>query len=331
MKSGGGGIKQGGNMKKVLIIALAIVVALFILSVVKDLVIKSAVSIIATQVTGAKVDIGSFSVGIIKQSVRIKGFKMYNPAGFPQGLLIDLPKVDVDYDLASLLKGKLHLKLLTVELKEIGLVKNKDGKLNVDSLKVAQQETKKDAKEQKPAKPLVMQIDELNLYMGRVVSKDYSSGQEPAIQVYDINLKKSYKNITSAQQLAALVLSEPMKAAGIKGAAIYGVSMLAGVAVLPVAVVATFAAKDSVQKDFNQPLTKVFDVSAAVLKKIGKVGKEDKAAGVISADVNGTGVVVKLKQVSSKTTQITISARKFMLPKPETANGVLYQISQSIK
>jgi hypothetical protein len=318
-------------MKKILKIFIVVLICLSVIVILKDQIIKSVVSIAATKITGAKVEIGGFSLGILTQSVRIRDFKMYNPAGFPSGTIIDLPKVVVSCDLLSLLKGKLHLPLVEVELKELGLVKNTQGKLNVDALKVSQQQEPRKAQEKRPSKPLAMQIDQLNLQMGRIVSKDYTVGKEPAVQVYDINFKKSYQNITSAQQLAVLILAESMKQAGIKGAAIYGVSVLAGLAVFPAAIAATFIGKDSMQQNLKVAASSLYDTSLSVLKRIGKIIKEDKPAVVIAAEVNGARVTVKLKQVSASSTQITISARKLGLPKPETASGVFYQISQEIK
>lgn len=316
-------------MKKIIVILAVVIIGLFLLGIVRDQIIKTTISTVATQITGAKVTINDFSLSIFRQSVRIRGLKLYNPKGFSDGVIIDLPKVSVGYDLPALLfKRKLHLTLLDVDLKELGLEKNKEGKLNVDSLKIAQQD--KVSEDKKPSKQMPMQMDLVNLQMGRVVSRDYSVGKEPLVQVYDINLKKSYKDITSPQQLAALILTEPMKQAGIKGAAIYGVSALAGVAILPVAVVATFAGRDSVQETMDISIDKLYDISLGVLKHSGNVDKQDKASGVISAVVGGSDVDLKLKQVSAKSTQITISARKFMLPRPEIANGILYQINEEI-
>jgi hypothetical protein len=271
-----------------------------------------------------------FSLGLIRQSVRINGFRMYNPKGFSPDLLVDLPKVSVDYDIPALLTGKFHFRLVDIELKEIGLEKNKEGKLNVDALKVAKTETK-GAQAKKPAKPLAIQVDVLNLNIGRIVSRDYSAGKEPVVQVYDINLKKSYKNITSAQQMAALILSEPMKQAGLKGAAIFGVAALTGVGFIPVVVAATLSDKDSAQQDMNVAIARLYDTSLSVLTRIGKVSKEDKAAGIISGQVGGASVTIKLKSLSAGKTKIAISAKKYMLPKPEIASGVLYQISEQLK
>jgi hypothetical protein len=316
-------------MKKNLIIAAIVVVAIFALSMARDQVIKSVVTVAATQVTGAPVHIDGFSLSVLRQAVRISGFRIYNPKGFSRGILIDLPKINVAYDLGSILKGKLHLKNAEIDLKEMGIEKNKEGKLNVDSLKVAEQ---KEKSPEKPSQQMPMQIDMLKLGIGKVVLKDYSSGkEEPVIEVYDLNIHKSYKDITSAQQLTALILAEPMKAAGIKGAQIYGVAMVAGVAVLPVAIAATFVGKDSVVQDFAYSFDKVYETSLAVLKKMGRVIKEDKAGGVINADINSAKVVFKLKKISDKKTEATISARKYLLPKPEIAGGVVYEISQKLK
>ena len=315
-------------MKKLFIVLAVVIVSLIAIGVVKDQIIKSVITVAATQITGAPVHIDGFSLGVMSQSVRISGFKMYNPKGFSRGILVDLPKIYVKYDLGALFKQKLHLVNAEVELKEMGLEKNKDGKLNVDELKVAKQEQKK---ETKPSKQMAMQIDTLKLGMGKIVVKDYSAGGEPSVKAYDVNLHKNYKNITSAQQLAALILAEPMKSAGIQGAKIYGVAILAGVAILPVAIVGTFVGKDSVTQDFTSSVDKVYEVSLMVLKQKGSISKENKATGVISATVDSASITVKINKKADNKAEVVISARKYLLPKPEIAGGVLYDIAEKLK
>jgi len=295
----------------------------------KNLILKTVITLVASQVTGAPVHMDGFALGVFNPSVRISGFTMYNPSGFPKGILVSCPKINVAYDLPSLLKGKLHLTVVEFELKEMGLVKNKNGEFNVDSLKVSRQA--KSSPSSKPSGMLPLQIDSFTLEIGKVVSKDYSSGAEPAVKVYEVNIHKSYKNITSAQQLVLLILAEPAKAAGIKGAQIYGAAMIAGVAVLPVAVAATFVGKDSVQDNFDTGFERLYEISLDTLKKMGKITKADAAAGVIGADIQGATVTLKLRKKTDAKTEITISARKYLLPKPDIAGGVLYQISEKMK
>ncbi|MDD5561762.1 MAG: AsmA family protein [Candidatus Omnitrophica bacterium] len=315
-------------MKKTMVISAIFFIVIFAGGIIKDQIIKSAITVIATQATGAPVHIDGFSLGVFSQSVRISGLKVYNPKGFPKAILVDLPNINVRYDLGALLKKKLHLLNVRVEIKEIGLEKNNEGKLNVDELRVVKQGREKAGK---PSEQMPMQIDMLTLSMGRIVSKDYSSGREPIVKVYDINIGKSYKNITSVQQLAALILAEPMKAAGIQGAEIYGVAMLSGVAVLPVAVAVTLIGRDSAQQDFISTFDNVYRRSLEVLKRKGNLTREDKLRGVISATINSTQITVKIKKKTGSKTQVIISARKYLLPKPEIAGGVLYEISEKLK
>ena len=307
---------------------LSVLAVLLVISFGVNMILGWTVGAVASQVVGTRVEVGGLGVGLLDQSVTIRGFRMHNPAGFPPGLMVDLPLVHVACDLPAILGGTLHLRQVDVQLKEIGLVKNSDGKLNVDSLKVAQQ---KDGKGDVASEPMKMQIDLLNVAMGRIVSKDYSIGGPPSVQVHDINLKKSYKDITSAEQLALLILSEPMKQAGIKGAAIYGAAMLTGVGIIPVAAMALFGSKDSIEDRINVPLDRLFGISVETLKRMGTVKQEDQAAGAITAEASGATVTIRLKPDPKGGTSITISARKFMLPKPDVAGGVLYEIQQRLK
>jgi len=319
-------------LKKIKIIILVIVIILAF-SLVRDFLIKSLIGSVASSVTGAPTKVGGLSLSIIRQSIKITNFRMYNPAGFPQDILVDIPKMGATCDLGALIKGKIHLKRIDFELKEVVIAKNKEGKLNVDSLKIIE-EKKAGAPEKgvkKPAKEMAIQIDVANLAIGKIVSKDYSVEGQPVIKVYDVNLNKSYKNITSVQQLAVLIISEPLKAAGIQGLKVYAASMLTGVAALPVAAVLTFTGKDYAQASFNVTFDKAYNTGLEVLKEAGVVKRENKADGIISAEVNGAGLTFKLKKLNDTTTEITVSARKLGLPKPEVASGVIYQITDKLK
>jgi len=320
-------------MKKILIILCVILIGLVVLGIVKDQIIKSAITVMTSKMVGAPVKMDGFRLGLLRQSVDITGFRIYNPEGFSEAALIDIGKIRVALNAGALLKGKLHLRNAEFALKEMTLETNKEGKLNVDVLKVAKQPAKEKVKDKEPAKPakqMPFQIDELKLSIGKLVMKDYSIPGVPAIKVNEINIDRTYKNITSAQQLVALILSEPMKAAGIQGAAIYGAAMMTGVGIVPVAIASAFIGKDSVQQVFDASFDKVYDVSLAVLQEMGQVSSESRADGAISATVSKALVRLEVKTKEDKT-ELTISARKYMLPEPSIAGGVLYKIEEQLK
>ncbi|MDD4909541.1 MAG: hypothetical protein PHR44_02510 [Candidatus Omnitrophica bacterium] len=317
-------------MRKKIRIAILAVVFLFGFCLVRDFFIKSLIGTIASSVTGAPTRVGGLSLSVITQSVKISNFRMYNPEGFPEEILVDIPRMGVACNLWALIFGKIHIRNLDLQIKEIGVVKNKEGKLNVDSLKIA--EAKPAEKEKKkPGRQLAMRIDTVSLGMGRVVSRDYSVEGQPVVKVYDINLNKTYKDINSAQQLAALMISEPLKAAGIQGLKTYGASMLTGAAALPVAAAFAFAGKDHVQEIFSVTMDRAYDAGLRAVKMAGNIIKEDKAGGIISAEVNGARVTFKLKKLSERSTEVTISARKLGFPQPETASGIMYQLNKQLK
>jgi len=322
-------------MKKILMIIAIFIMALVVVGIAKDQIIKSTITGAASRVIGAPVQVDGFHLGILRQVVRISGFRIYNPEGFSKTALLDIDKVNVAIDVKDLLKRKLHLTHAEFSLKEITLETNKDGKLNVESLELAKQQpisAKERAKgKAKPAKPIPLQIDLLKLKIGRLVMKDYSVSGVPAIKVNELNIDKTYKNITSAQQLVALILSEPMKSAGIQGSVIYGAAMLTGVGIVPVAIASAFIGKDNVQQSLDAAFDKVYDVSLTVLQQMGKIISENKTDGTITANVKGATVNLKLKRATENKTEVTISARKYMLPEPSIAGGVLYKITEQLK
>jgi hypothetical protein len=305
-----------------------VVLCLFALVLAKDQVIKLVVTTAGSAVTGAQLEIKRFSLGLIKQQVRIGGLVMHQPKQSPErGAMLELSTANVDYDLGEMIKGRVHLKSAEFDLKQMVLVKDKDGKLNVDSLKVSKKEEAGKPKAKQPP----LRIDVLKLNIGRVVSEDFSRGKEPFIEVYNLNIKKTLHNITSPQQLALYILTEPMKAAGIKGATIYGIAALAGSAILPVAVATTFLGKDSSVVEFKAGFDKAYEASLDAMKRSGKVKKAEKTSGVISADVEGADVSLEVKALAAGTARVTVSARKLMMPKPEIAAGILYKVEKELE
>src|SRR3989338_8074564 len=213
------------------------------------------------------------------------------------------------------------------------VIKNKEGKLNVDSLKVAQKKgaEPKTAKEEpaKAQKQMPMQIDQATLNLGNVIVKDYSKGEPPSIQAYDIGVKnKTFKNITSAEQFATLVLIQGMGPTALRNAAIYSAATILGVGFLPAGIACIILGEDSGLADFNVSFDKAYNTAIEVLKASGQVVKEDKEKGSIKGKVSGANVTISIVKKDRNKVTMEVAARKYMLPKPEIAKGIIYQISE---
>lgn len=311
-------------MKKRLWLFLVPLGVLIVFGFFRSEISRWAVTMAVSKVTGAPARIDHFSFGLFNHQAKIKGFKLYQPKGYPKGVLVDIPVIFVDYDLSALLKGRLYLRQLTVEVKEAVVIRDAAGQLNVDQLKIAK-------KEQDPSSEIRLRVDSLTLSVGRVVYQDFSHGVQPRTEAFYLNLKgKQYQNISSMRQLATLILVETIRPTAIKGALTYGAATLAGVAFLPLGAAVILGGNDSVGTYVDLGTGKAYKKILDVLRKIGQVTEENKS-GMIKATVDGNNVTVTVSEVDGRKTAVTVSCRTFFIPNTKAAAGVLYRIEEEFK
>src|SRR5574341_2024009 len=127
-------------MKKFLGIMITVVLILLVVVVLaKNTIAKVALTGGVKAITGLKAEVQGVEVGVTNTLVGVKDFKLFNPSGFQDAMMMDMPELYVDYDLASFFKGKVHLEELRLNLKEFIVVKNEKGELNLDSLKTVKE------------------------------------------------------------------------------------------------------------------------------------------------------------------------------------------------
>jgi len=316
-------------LKKVLLAGLIVILSIAIIHNHSASLLGHAVSLGIRVIYGAELHIEGISINRASSSLEIKGFTVFNPPGFPKGRLIELPRIRAVYDLPALSKGMLHFRQVDIELKELAVIKNARGKFNVDSLRFVKKAAlaQTNGKQKTPA-----QIDVLNLYVGDLVSKDYTQGSDPYVCVHNIHRKDTFRNVKDIQQLKSIILAAPIREAGIKGAIVCGVAALGGVWAVPVAFTIVMVGRDSAQEDINIQSRRIFASSVALLERMGTIIKADSTQGIIIAGIRGARVAVKVKESSRPySCVITVSARKIFLPKPEIAAGILYQINEELK
>jgi len=193
-------------MKKIVILVVIVLVTLFALSGIKNGIAKAAVAGGVRAMTGLKLNMRSMNVGIIKTLIGIKGLKLYNPPGFKDKLMVDMPEIYVDYDLGAFFKRKVHLQEVRLNLNEFIVVKSAEGKVNLDVFKKDRaKKEERPAKKKKSTRPK-FQIDVLQLKVNKVIYKDYTQGPEPKITEYDVNIDERYENITNPQALVSIIL-----------------------------------------------------------------------------------------------------------------------------
>ena len=195
-------------MKKVVVtVAIIVFVAGLVLMTSKNTIVRVSIEKGVEMVTGLRLKIDKIDVGLMTTLVGIDNLKLYNPPGFEDKVMLDMPEIYVDYDLPKILTGKIHLNKVRINMKEFTVVKNANGELNLDSLKVVkEQKTEKTAEPAKKGKAPEMQIDSLELKIGKVYYKDYSKGGKPQVQEFNVNLNEKYTDINDPSELVSLIV-----------------------------------------------------------------------------------------------------------------------------
>ncbi|MFH1394969.1 MAG: hypothetical protein ABIH09_02295 [Candidatus Omnitrophota bacterium] len=196
-------------MKKAMRILLYVVLILVVISFSKDAIIQFAVEHAVEKVTGLQLKMSKFRFGIVKPILAISNLRMYNPKGYPDRIMLDVPEIYINYDFAALLKKEVHLQEMKIHLKELVVVKNKEGEVNLDSLKIVKESgsTKKSSQKKKKS---ILQIDTLDLKIGKAFYKDYSKGVPPEVKEFDINIDESYHNIQDLKGVISLIMAKTL-------------------------------------------------------------------------------------------------------------------------
>ncbi|HNX90969.1 MAG TPA: hypothetical protein PKY78_01385 [Candidatus Omnitrophota bacterium] len=200
-------------MKKLMLCVAVVLAVCLVLSVSKNVIAKVAIEKGVETVTGLKLEMQSLNIGILNTLVGIKNLKLYNPDGYKEKVMVDLPEAYVNYDLPAIFKNMVHLREVRLDLKTFVVEKNSKGELNLDALKPVQSGKKgkagakqEPAQEAKQGKAPEIKIDLLTLKIGKVVYLDYSKGGTPQMQEFNLNINEQYRDITDPNALVGAIV-----------------------------------------------------------------------------------------------------------------------------
>jgi uncharacterized protein involved in outer membrane biogenesis len=144
-----------------LVLLLVLLAVILVLSL--DSLVRSAVEQRIRTKTGLDARIGRLTVGLLSPEVTAENIRIFNSAEFGGTPFLDLPEVHLEYDRLALLRSKLHLTLLRINLAEVDIVKSDKGRTNVLTLKTTTR-----TKSHPAARFDFAGIDVLNLSIGKV-------------------------------------------------------------------------------------------------------------------------------------------------------------------
>lgn len=195
---------------RLLILLVVLAVAAILL---KDTIVKAVAENRLRAQTGCDVRIGRMEVSLLKPTVTIENFLIYNPAEFGGSPFIDMPELHFEYDRAHVASQKMHLKLLRVNLKELNIVESKTGRTNLDAIfpqGLPGMDSGRDSKRKKEDFPFAG-IDILNLTVRKI--KFTSLKQPRRNQEADAGLQNEIvTDVRSSDDLAGVTFKALLRA-----------------------------------------------------------------------------------------------------------------------
>ena len=123
-------------MGKLFKIILVFVVIVGVLIIGRNTIIRAAIEKGAQVAVGLPLEIKKLDVGLMSSHVGITDLKLFNPSGFPEGVMFYAPEIFVDYHLGDILKKNIHLEECAVKFWiNLFIVKNAKGQTNLEALK----------------------------------------------------------------------------------------------------------------------------------------------------------------------------------------------------
>lgn len=197
-------------MKKVLIFIIIIFLILGLLSA-KNIILKLVLEKVVRAISGLRLSLGAIDVGLIKPFIKVERLILLNPDKFLNKTCFEIPLLYVEYDMASLFRNQIRLKDMVLELKELSVIKNTDGELNLNSLNIVKSSAKGRTKKMDLTLAMpAIRIDRLHLKVGRVIYKDYTQAPFPKIVEFNINLDERYEDISNPYALGSLIVARSL-------------------------------------------------------------------------------------------------------------------------
>jgi hypothetical protein len=195
---------------RLLILAIVLFVALILL---KDTIVKNIAESQIRKSTGMDVKIGAMHVGLTRPVFTVENFVLYNTAEFGGGTFIDVPDLYLEM-LPDAKKGEMRFKLVRMNVRELNIIENMQGRTNITSVTGALdtlQRTRTNSNE-----AVFKGIDTLNLTVGKI---RYINMRAPKRnQEFNLALQNEVVlNVRTWEDMAAILFKVLLRA----GVAIY--------------------------------------------------------------------------------------------------------------
>jgi uncharacterized protein involved in outer membrane biogenesis len=193
------------------LVVLACICALLFIS--RNFMGRKSFEVGVRAVTGFPMSIKDFELASNLASIDVSDLRMTNPQDvFSEPHFITISSLHMDYDVMSMVKRSPHIKLMTMEIPKISIVRSNQGVYNIMQLKSI---TDVNNPMPQDGKPKHYQLDKLRIKLGTVVVEDFTNDQHK-IKTYDINKPFEFTGINDPLAIPQSILMAVMTSPDVK-------------------------------------------------------------------------------------------------------------------
>lgn len=188
--------------RRLFIVALFSLLAFIGVALCRHVIARKAVETVFAQTTGFPIEIGSVQISPWHSRFAADDIRLFNPPAFGERLFADIPRLYVEYQFESFLRGPPHLTRADLHIRQLVIVKDFGGHSNIRLLRGL------GAGEDAASGPF--QIDTLNLRLGTITTKD-DRASERGQRTRDLNMALTFHNVTEKTDINRLIYLAVLK------------------------------------------------------------------------------------------------------------------------
>jgi len=202
---------------RTLVIGLLLLIGAYLL---RDPLLQSLTEKRITAATGLEARIKDMDVALIDQRATIEGLRIYHPAEFGGGVMLDIAELHFEIDPQALREGELKFDLIRLDLAELNLAIDANGRSSFDAVREYRARRRAARAEEGPLEELIdpslrfAGIDMLNLSVGRFTKTFLNRSGPP--EVVEVGVRNAvYQRVRGKEDLLNQLQPDIVRAAAV--------------------------------------------------------------------------------------------------------------------
>ncbi len=202
---------------RTIVIGLLLIIGAYLL---RDPLLQSITEKRITECTGLDARMKDLDVALLDQRATIENLRIYNPAEYGGGVMLDIAELHFELDAKALRDGKLHFQLIRLDVAELNMVTDITGRTNFEALRDFRAARRARRPKSGPLDDLIdptlefTGIDMLNLSVGRFTKTVLNRTGPP--EVIEVNSRNAvYQRIRSKADLLNQLTPEILRSAAV--------------------------------------------------------------------------------------------------------------------